>query len=96
MGSVFGIGAVSSAADATQQEMIVQIKALQAKVDQMQAKQDALDKANQRATAAKVVNDASRHDSLMDVDGFTGGWNTKKQQFFLGSEDGRFHFHPGA
>lgn len=96
VGSVLGMSAaVSSAADTSQEQLVDQLKALQAKVDQMQAKQDALDAANQKATAAKVANDASHHDSLLDVDAFTGGWDNKKQQFFLGTEDGRFRFHPG-
>ena len=96
MGTVVGIsGTVGSAAEPSQQELSDQIKALQAKVDQMQARQDAADKASSDATTQSVLNDATKHDQLMDVESYTGGWNSTKKQFFIGSEDGNFYLHPG-
>ena len=41
------------------------------------------------------MNDATKHDQLMDVESYTGGWNYTKKQFFIGSEDGNFYLHPG-
>jgi hypothetical protein len=97
VGTALALGSAASfAADPSAQEMAEQLKALQAKVDQMQAKQDALDKANAQATANRVEDDASRHDKMLDVDAFTGGWDPKKLQFFIGTEDGNFYLHPGV
>jgi hypothetical protein len=93
-GAVLSLGAaVSSAADATPQEMADQLKALQAKVDQMQAKQDALDQANAKATANRVAGDATKHDDkLLDVEGVSAGYSNKR--FFIGSDDGNFVLKP--
>ncbi len=94
MSSVLGMSAaVSSAADSAAQEMQAQLKALQAKVDQMQAKQDALDKANAQSTANRVHDDAVKHDSqMLDIGGVTAGYADKR--FFIGSDDGNFVLKP--
>jgi len=84
--------APSPAADLTQQQMAEQLKALQAKVDQMQARQDALDKANAQATANRVESDAARHDKMLDLEGVTAGYANKR--FFIGSDDGNFMIKP--
>lgn len=73
--------------------MQAQLKALQAKVDQMQAKQDALDKANAQSTANRVHDDAVKHDSqMLDIGGVTAGYADKR--FFIGSDDGNFVLKP--
>src|ERR1051326_2847996 len=86
-------------ADPSAQELMQQIKALQQKVQQLEAKQEqqqALNKAAVDATVRDLVSDATRRSQFLDNDmRFVGGWNAHKQQFFLGSEDGNFYFHPG-
>src|SRR4051812_25856757 len=87
---------VSLAADPTTQELLDQIKQLQSKVEQLEVKQNQ-SSADVAATVDKIVADASRRSQLLVSDGnLVGGWNPQKQQFYLGSEDGNFYFHPIA
>jgi hypothetical protein len=80
----------------TTAELREQIKQLQAKVEQLEAKQNQTS-ADVAATVDKIVGDASRRSQLLVGDGnMVGGWNAQKQQFYLGSADGNFYFHPIA
>src|SRR5262249_20298202 len=98
----FGISASSlalaaePASEPTTKELLDQIRQLQNKVEQLEAKQSQ-SSAEVAATVDKIVADANRRSQLLVTDSnLVGGWNDKKQQFYLASEDGNFYFHPIA
>src|SRR3954462_9555824 len=89
---VMGMSGLAIAGEPTTKELLDQIKQLQNKVEQLEAKQNQTS-ADVAATVDKIVNDASRRSQLLVTDGnLVGGWNAQKQQFYLGSEDGNFYF----
>ena len=95
-----GIASLAQAEQpASQPDVAGEIQALRARIDQLEAEQraqqTAQQEAQQQASLDSVLKDADRHSQFMDSVGFTGGWNKSKTQFFLGSEDGNFYFHPG-
>ena len=79
----------------TTQELMAQIEALKAKVNQMEQTQSKYDSRDVDATVAAVLKDANRHSMLIDGTGVTAGWDSTKYGFFVGSEDGSSYFHPG-
>src|SRR5215203_4703150 len=86
---IFGLGTTASAAEPTQREMLEQIKALQAKVEQMEARQGqpapqtqaapaqgaATQPVEQGATIDSVLKDAEQRSgpSMLQAGGFTAG-----------------------
>jgi hypothetical protein len=100
--AIFGVSAstlvlaADPATEPTTKELLDQIKQLQNKVEQLEAKQNQ-SSADVATTVDKIVNDASRRSQLLVTDGnLAGGWNAQKQQFYLGSEDGNFYLHPSV
>lgn len=83
-------GALAMAAEPTQQELLVQLQELQAKVAAMEAKQ--VNTQDVDATVASVLADADRRSQLMQVEGFTAGYN--KGKFVIQSADGNFVLNP--
>lgn len=102
--SLLGFGSMASAAEPTQQEMLEQIKALQAKVEQMEARQDknpsaasqvsATGQIDQGATIDSVIKDAQRRSnpSMLQAGGFTAGYS--KNKFIIQDEAGDFVMNP--
>ena len=89
---IFAAGGAVLADDPTTQQVLDQLHALQAKVDQLEAKQAA------QPTTAPITfktNTSSAGAGVNDVvSSITGGWDGTR--FTLSSEDGNFTFHPGA
>ena len=89
---------VAGAADGqpTQRELLEQINALKAQVDRLQAteeaRQDKLTAAEVDATVERVLGDAERRSQLLQVQGFTAGYD---KGFLIQSEDKRFLLKPG-
>lgn len=85
-------GALAMAAEPTQQELLSQLQDLQAKVAAMEAKQ--VNTQDVDSTVASVLADADRRSQLMQVEGFTAGYN--KGKFVIQSADGNFVMNPYA
>lgn len=83
-------GALALAAEPTQQELLSQLQELQAKVAAMEAKQ--VNTQDVDSTVASVLADADRRSQLMQVEGFTAGYN--KGKFLIQSADGNFTLNP--
>ncbi|MBV8781223.1 MAG: hypothetical protein JO353_07480 [Phycisphaerae bacterium] len=78
-------------------ELMAQIRSLQAQVNDMKAVQTEQSVANQKeidATVDRVLNDANRRSKVLDVEGFTAGYDHGR--FVLRSSDGAFSFSPMA
>ena len=99
---IFGLG-TASAAEPTQQEMLEQIKALQAKVEQLEARQGqqapqtqaaTTQPTEQGATVDSVLRDAERRSSpsMLQSGGFTAGYS--KNKFMIQDEAGNFTLNP--
>ena len=99
---ILGLGSAASAAEPTQQEMLEQIKALQAKVEQLETRQghpapqtQASEPAAQpAATVDSVLRDAERRGSpsMLQSGGFTAGYS--KNKFLIQDEAGNFVLNP--
>jgi hypothetical protein len=90
-----GLGAgMVRAAEPTTEELMKQIDALQAKVQQLETRQQALNSKDVDATVAAVLRDADKRSELLQMEGFTAGW-TKDKGFRLQSADGNWVLHPG-
>jgi hypothetical protein len=102
-----GLGAAAHAAEPTPQDLMAQIQDLQAKVQQMEANQQAATTTTTTTTAAaaaptgeaatvdSVLRDAERRSQLLqDNGGLTGGH--EKGKFFLRSADNNFYLNPNA
>jgi hypothetical protein len=91
-----GMGAgIALANEPTATELMQQIEALQAKVQQLEAKQSsAIAAADVDATVEQVLADANRRSQLMQSEGFTAGWS--KGKFMLQSADGNYSLNPNA
>ncbi len=76
------------------------ISALQQQLDQLKLQQvqqqKEIEEKEKQATVGSVLQDADKHSQTLDVTGISAGWNDHKKQFFIGSEDGNFYFHPIA
>jgi hypothetical protein len=82
----------------SQPDVSGEIQALRARIDQLESQQIARQKAaaegDHQIALDSSLKDAAQHSQLMDSVGFSAGWNPAKQQFFIGSEDGKFYAHP--
>lgn len=84
--------AVASAAEPTADELMKQIEALQAKVQQLEVKQQqAISARDVDATVDKVLRDAEKRSQLLQMEGFTAGWDNG---FKLQSANGDFLLQP--
>lgn len=83
----------------SQPDIDSEIRSLRARIDQLEADQQARARADQeaqlQASLDRASEDADRHSRFLDAPSFSAGWNKSKSQFFIGSEDGSFYFHPG-
>ncbi len=88
-----GMGsAIAWAAEPTADELMKQIEQLQAKVQQLEQKQKAAATQNDvDATVEKVLADAEKRSKLLQMEGFTAGWN---DGFKIQSADGNFLLQP--
>jgi hypothetical protein len=87
-----GAGSIAWAAEPTADELMRQIEQLQAKVQQLENKQDtALSAREVDATIDKVLRDAEQRSKLLQMEGFTAGWN---DGFMLQSADGNYMINP--
>jgi hypothetical protein len=75
----------------TTQQLLEQIKALQARVEQMETRQNA-SSSDVAATVDQIVKDAEQRSTSLDVIPFAGNWQGGK--FTLSSEDGNYLLHP--
>jgi hypothetical protein len=87
-----GAGAVR-AAEPTTAELMQQIQQLQTKVQQLETKQDAIASKDVDNTVNQVLQDADKRSQLMQVEGFTAGWQQGKG-FRIQDAQGNFVFHP--
>ena len=91
-----GLGAASvRAADAqptTAESLQKQIEQLQAQVQQLQNQQQSVSAKATDDTVARVLEDADRRSKLMQMEGFTAGWNNGR--FAVQSADGMFSIMP--
>ncbi len=77
MGNVVRAADVS-ASQPTTADLMKQVQDLQAKVAQLSTKQDAqatMSKEELAATVDQVLSDADRRSKMMDMEGFTAGWD---------------------
>ena len=93
MAGALGMGStVAWAAEPTNEELMKQIEQLQAKVEQMEAKQEQSQATQESvATIDRVLKDAEKRSQLMQLEGFTAGWD---KGFKLQSADGNFLLNP--
>ncbi|MGD0463085.1 MAG: hypothetical protein ABSB74_11425 [Tepidisphaeraceae bacterium] len=92
----------------TDQQLLNRINALEDEVHQLRAQQQQTQQQSQQQGPQKqetsgadsllqVQTDADEHSQLLDTSGgFVGGWNPQKMQFYVGTDDGKFYFHPGV
>src|SRR5450755_2855495 len=94
MAGALGLGAAARAGDAqpTTAELVKQIDQLQAKVQQMESNQQALTTKAVDDTVTRVLQDADKRSQLMQMEGFTAGWNNGR--FAVGSADGESKIMP--
>jgi outer membrane murein-binding lipoprotein Lpp len=89
-----GLGAGTvRAAEPTTEQLMEQIQKLQAKVEQLETKQQALATKDVDATVESVLRDADKRSQLLQMEGFTAGFQ-KGKGFVIQSADGNFVFHP--
>lgn len=89
-----GAGAVR-AAEPTTEQLMKQIEQLQAKVQQLETNQQTLATKDVDATVESVLKDADRRSQLLQMEGFTAGWQ-KGKGFLIQSADGNFVFNPNV
>ena len=98
VGGLLGTTSTASANEPTQAELIEQIKALQNKVEALEAGQQStaqrLDSREVDATVAGVLRDADARSQFLQSQGFTAGYN--KGKFLIQSEDGNFVLNPSV
>ena len=98
---VLGFGSAIVLADqpATQpspSDLQAQIQQLKAQVATLQTNQQQ-QQADESAAVQQVVTDAQEHSELFDsTSGVTAGWDSTMWRFWVGSDDGKFLFHPGV
>ena len=105
---ILGVGRGALAAEPTQQELLEQIKALQAKVEQLETRQNQQAQtqpaaatqpaasSEEDATVDSVLTDAARRSnpSFMQTGGFTAGYSRNK--FIIQDEAGNFVLNPNV
>src|SRR5215212_8452345 len=85
------------AADPTTQELMDQIKQLQTKVEQLEAKQTQTQSASSAEVAAvvdKIVQDAEKRSKLLQTEGMNILAGHENDRFFIRSSDGSFLLAP--
>src|SRR5262245_54690944 len=92
------VGSISFADEPSTQpstrELLEQIQALQAKVQQLEANQRRLNRADVDATVKSLLDDAQRRSQMLSADGaLLAGWDNG--HFFLRSADNSFLLIPG-
>src|SRR4051812_2056312 len=94
--AALGISTAAYAADGpTTEELMQQLEALKAKVQQLeQAQQNYVSREDVTATVEAVLRDSEKRSQLFAIEGFTAGWTDGK--FILQSGDGNFLMHPYA
>jgi hypothetical protein len=101
--AIVGTGKWAKAAPPTTQpqqtDVGQEIQALRARIDQLEKQQQEQqikqEEAQRQATTDSLLRDAEHRSQFMDSTGISAGWNAAKSQFFIGSDDGKFYFHPG-
>lgn len=83
---------VQAAEPTTAEAMQKQIDALQAQVQQLQGQQQSISTKAVDDTVARVLNDADRRSQLLQMEGFTAGWNNGR--FAVMSADGNSSIMP--
>jgi phosphate-selective porin OprO/OprP len=81
------------AAEPTTSELMQQINQLQAKVQQLETKQEAMSSKDVDETVNKVLQDADKRSELLQMEGFTAGWQQGKG-FRIQDAAGNFVLHP--
>ena len=85
-------GSVARAAEPTTDELMKQIEQLQSKVQQLETRQEqSLNAKDVDATVERVLKDAEKRSQLMQLEGFTAGYDNG---FKLRSADGNFLINP--
>ena len=88
-----GLVAGVRAAEPSTQELLEQIKQLQSKVEQLEARQTQTS-ADVAATVDQIVKDAERRSQLMQTEGQNILAGHEKDQFFIRSADGNYSINP--
>jgi hypothetical protein len=93
--AALGMGvSTARAAEPTAEQLMKQIQELQAKVQQMEARQnEGLSAQAVDATVERVLNDANNRSQLMQMEGFTAGWTADKG-FRIQDAAGNWVLHP--
>src|SRR5450432_1837367 len=86
-------GGAVRAAEPTTSELMQQINQLQAKVQQLETKQEAIASKDVDATVDQVLQDADKRSQLLQMEGFTAGWQQGKG-FRIQDAQGNFVLHP--
>jgi len=81
------------AAEPTTSELMQQIQQLQTKVQQLETKQEALASKDVDDTVSQVLQDADKRSQLLQMEGFTAGWQ-KGKGFRIQDAQGNFVLHP--
>src|SRR5437867_12317420 len=98
---VLGLCSTAAAAEPTQQELVDQIKALQQKVEQLEARQNSAESQpttrsadDQSATVGSVLRDADLRSNppMLQPEGFTAGYSRGK--FLIQDASGNFVLNP--
>jgi len=94
-GMLLAVASAAWADDSQVRELMGEVQQLKAHVASLEAKQ-AQDSKQVAQTIDAVLRDAGQRSQLLaNGGGWTAGWNSEKQQFFIGSEDGKFYLSPG-
>lgn len=97
LGGALSATAVAADQATTQQDLGDKLNALQAKIDELQAQQKAMQQQQQQqshdATMHSVLSDADTRSNALDLTGISGGYSPEKG-FLLRSDDGNFLLHP--
>jgi len=91
--AALGAAGTARAAEPTTEQLMQQIQQLQAKVDQMETKQQAVNSKDVDATVEAVLKDADKRSQLLQMEGFTAGW-TKDKGFRIQDAAGNWVLHP--
>ncbi|WP_428940697.1 porin [Fontivita pretiosa] len=93
LGAFGAFGPAAAAAEPTTEQLMQQIEQLQNKVQQLEAKQQqALSARDVDATVESVLRDAERRSKLLQMEGFTAGYN--KGKFVIQDAAGNWVLNP--
>src|SRR2546423_6353403 len=91
--AVASVASLALAAEPTTRELIDQIKQLQSKVEQLEAKQNK-SSADVAATVDKIVEDATKRSQLLQTEGMNILAGHEHDRFFIRSDDGNYLLSP--